>query len=317
MPATAYVAHRYDLASASKLVQYDNRWASQRSTVGMRSLKEPKNRNSRIRWTREEVERVLERCAELKRLHPEWSAKRTAGEGQDVLSPSRRRPVYPPLVAWMNKQLAGWGSGSRGSRSEAIEEPAQAHSPVKERTSSRTGATGRDPIVDALIEYGIRAGSSVVVGILRDPVVQKSISELVADILRASNSLAKIDSVEDTQREAEGPQEILLVGVTDDQSKEFARTYRDVLALQFDKGTAITSGLRAAAARADIIISLERAVSSEVSRLLQQVNPDYIRHTSGIAQLRQRLAELALSNESGAKIRGRPPGFDSPARRRS
>lgn len=269
-------------------------------------MKEKKARESRVRWSQDEIVMVIDRCAEIQGLEPKWSARRILEEAQAVLPPSRRRPVYPPVVAWMNKMLAQ--RGQQRKKTQAVS-AASVEAPVADyvvRPASPQSAS--DPTVDSLINYGIRAGSSMLVGILRDPGVQRSIAELITDVLRNSADLTRPQLADHSpvSSATSSTNEILIVGLTEEQAREFGRTYREVLSLQFDKGTAITPGLRAAASRADIVIAIDRTVSSEVARLLHQIVPSYIRHTSGIAGLRQRLADLAMSDDSRITDTGSP-----------
>lgn len=257
-------------------------------------LKDTK-RQSRVRWAKQEVDAVLRRCAELQTARPDWSAKRVLEAAQAVLPPPRRRSAYPALVAWMNKHLSKREKNS--STEIASTAPARrAESATPPIRIPDPDLLSADPVIGALVERGIRLGSAVLMGVLQDAGVRKAISELVTKALHGATDISKAIETDSNSPQADSTQqEILLVGLTDDQAREFSRTYRDVLVLRFDNGTSITPGLRAAASRADLVIAIDRTVSSEVSRLLHQITPSYIRHTSGLVGLRQRLAELAMT----------------------
>ena len=264
-------------------------------------MKPTRASNSRVRWTREEADAFVRRAAEVRTTQPDWTARKIVEKAQDVLSPARRRPVYPPLVSWTNKALSKIDSrAARRAPSAPAAEPPDAPAPSAHGTERETPTSGGDDaLVAALVQYGIRAGSAVVTGILRDPAVQASVASLMADVIRQlSRSLAVPGSA---APEADiDTSVVLVVGLTDQQAMEFARAYQGLLQIEFAKGDSASTALRTEIARASLVIAMDGTISSEVHRMLQQVAPGYIRHTNGLSGLRTRLANLAM--ESGAQM---------------
>src|SRR5687767_12608456 len=110
----------------------------------------------------------------MRLAQPDWTARKIVEKAQDVLAPARRRPVYPPLVSWTNKALSKLdGRATRRAPSAPAEGDPAVEAPVAARPAAREAAApgGDDALVAALVQYGIRAGASVVTGILRDPAV--------------------------------------------------------------------------------------------------------------------------------------------------
>ena len=238
---------------------------------------------------------------------PDWTARKLVEKAQDVLPPARRRPVYPPLVSWTNKALTKLDSRApRRTPGAPMEDAVAVEAPAPARPAARdvAAAGGDDALVAALVQYGIRAGASVVTGILRDPAVQASVAGLMADVIRQlSKSWTGGPGAATVAAEADiDPSVVLVVGLTDAQAAEFARAYQGILQIKFDKGDAASTALRTAVARASLVIAMDGTISSEVHRLLQQLAPSYIRHTNGLSGLRTRLANLAM--ESGAQPAG-------------
>lgn len=235
---------------------------------------------------------MIERLIQLRQAHPDWTLLKITEKAQDTLVSSRRRPVHPPLVSWASKAIAAAHAIPSGVVSEAIEPP----QPEAPPTSNEAGAT--DAVADALVQLGIKIGTSVLKGILARPDVQGALASLVADALRVSGdsgSRARAEAAQDIPAPA-NPQ-VLVVGLSDEQAISFARTYRGMLNVKFDSGSAATTELRAAIAESSIVIGMDGSIASEVTRAIAQIAPAYVRHTTGLSGLRQRLADLALASD--------------------
>lgn len=205
-----------------------------------------------------------------------------------MLPVARRRPVHAPLVSWANKAFA---------EGKALPQVAQANSmptaPGDEPAPTTTASD--DGVASALIAHSIKAGASVLTGILRDPQVQSAVATLLADALRQV-AVPNEGAHHTATNVAEGPPSVAILGLTDQQSSEFARAYRGLMTLRFDRGTGVTSALRDAVSMSDVVIAMDGSVAQDVSRLLDSLAPSYVRHTNGLAGLRTRLADLAMKH---------------------
>lgn len=244
-----------------------------------------------MRWTSVEVQHIIERCLELRKASPDMAMRKIVEKAQDSLPSSRRRPVHPPLVSWANKAMAqaARGAATRGRKAATPET-----SPSERIERPQVAADPTELSVDSLVRYGIRAGASVLAGVLRDPIVQQAIAELVSEAMqRAVGSWKAQEPAISIAEQGAAPVKIL--GLTDQQASEFARAYRGILRLAFYKGDSVSNDLRSAIAEGGTVIAMEGSVSTDVVRLLRQLVPDYIRHTNGLSGLRQRLADMAMS----------------------
>ena len=155
-----------------------------------------------------------------------------------------------------------------------------------------------DAVASTLVQYGVRAGVSLIAKILRDPRVVESLSELVCDVIRQVRD-QPASEISSQAPEPRHDLRVLVVGLSDRQIADFAREYRGLLSLRFHNGHDVTSDLRVALEEANVVISMDGSVVSDAERLIGQVAPDYLRERNGLAGLRVRLADLAL----GAKHR--------------
>lgn len=237
---------------------------------------------------------VLRRFAEVRKLQPYASARQALETAQDVLPLGRRRPVYPPLVTWANKAVTELP-------------PAPPDPPVRMELDSATTMgeappaeiVDEDKVTSPLIAYGIRAGATVLTGILKDPQVQRAVAELLADVLRQGAMPTEASRLA-PPGPAQDPPSVTILGLTEQQSSEFARAYRGLMTLRFDRGDGVTQALRDAVGASDVVIAMDGSVAQEVSRLLHRLAPSYVRHTNGLAGLRTRLADLAMTHGSAS-----------------
>lgn len=244
----------------------------------------------------------MARIVELRQLNPGWSMKAIVEHAQEVLEASRRRPVYPPLVSWANRTAKvprrARKTATISAGAPALEGVSRSSVAPSEVAIPATGAPLLDSLSEGLVQIGVQAGSSILAGVLRHPAVQQALAGLVADVLaKAAKSTGELSVTgSDVGGDAHLPP-ILIVGLSEEQAHTFARGYQGVLDVRCDAGTKVTRELRLALGEAGIVIGMDGTLSLEVKRLLAQMVPSYVRHTSGLTGLRHRLAELALAGD--------------------
>lgn len=100
----------------------------------------------------------MARFVELRKSHRDWTMLKVVEKGQDVSPPSRRRPVYPPLVSWASKALTRQSNVVKALRPQ---DGTRGGAQVSAAEGASSPAWKGDSAVDALIQQGNRAGSSI------------------------------------------------------------------------------------------------------------------------------------------------------------
>lgn len=199
----------------------------------------------------------------------------------------RRRPVYPSLTSWANREVP--------NLPVPAPESLVANTGLANAGFGDSAPDGSEEVIDAVVRYGVRAGASLVSGILRDPDVQRALLALITDVARQlmlpggrTQESAAMDSGSSLPT-------VAVVGLSDAQAAEVSRAYRGVLRVLFDKGdSAASPTLRGVLADAQLVVVMDGTVSSEVMRMLRQETPRFVRHTTGLSGLRKRLADLVM-----------------------
>jgi len=166
-----------------------------------------KGKQSRIRWTADEKAALIAQCGALRSQGWNKSAKELMESAQAVLPAARRRTVYPPLVSWMNKELAAAGGRSPGSGRAAAAGRGVASLPI-DATIGRglaaiDGVTGA--FESALVARFTSAGATIVAGILRDRAVQQALIGLVGGALGGAGAPSREPANPPAVRSKRGP----------------------------------------------------------------------------------------------------------------
>ncbi|MCC7038862.1 MAG: hypothetical protein IT516_00980 [Burkholderiales bacterium] len=141
-----------------------------------------KVKQSRIRWTAEERAALVAQCVALRSQGWNKSVKELVDSAQAVLPAPRRRTVYPSLVSWMNRQLSVAGVRSaKPGRNPSLDRgfaPPPAAAMIDGHAAPIDGVA--TALESALVARCVRAGATIVAGILRDRAVHEALSGLLS-----------------------------------------------------------------------------------------------------------------------------------------
>jgi hypothetical protein len=131
--------------------------------------------NSRIFWTTEEKNTVLDAAHKLRAHDPRVTLKLIGTKAQAALPKPRRRPVNNKLTTWLSTALKGGTPvTTRGSRAKGAKgaKPVTATAPRSaSRQRAKPTSTAAPGIVQTLIEYG----ATILSGILAHPRVRAAL----------------------------------------------------------------------------------------------------------------------------------------------